>query len=129
MAPPSAEISSVAFGGSNVSHGDPSSSSLLHRNIHQLPAQVVAAKGLYLTLHTGQKVLDATGGAAVSCLGHGNERVKEAITAQMDIVSYCHSLFYSTQAAEDLANELVDGTGGVMRKAYITCSGETDLQQ
>jgi adenosylmethionine-8-amino-7-oxononanoate aminotransferase len=104
---------------------DPHSSNVLHRSLRLLPHKVVAAEGLYLSLSNGQKILDATGGAAVSCLGHGNKRVKEAITRQMDVVSYCHSLFYSTQVAEDLAAELCAGTGGEMTKAFIVSSGES----
>jgi adenosylmethionine-8-amino-7-oxononanoate aminotransferase len=124
MAPAATTPLSTAFGGSKISHGDPSTSAVLHRNIHNLPAQVVAAKGLYITLGNGQTILDATGGAAVSCLGHGNERVKQAIQKQMDVVSYCHSLFYRTEVAEELAKELVRGTGGEMTRVYIVSSGK-----
>jgi len=103
-------------------------SHLLHRNLHRLPHRVTSAQGLYLTLSNGQRILDATGGAAVSCLGHGNPRVKAAISAQMDIVSYCHSLFYSTQSAEELAAELCRGTGGAMTKAFIVSSGSEAME-
>lgn len=98
-------------------------SAVLHRSLHTDPHRVVAAKGNYLHLTNGQKILDATGGAAVSCLGHGNERVKQAIIEQMDEVSYCHSLFFATAAAEDLAKELIDSTGGEMTRAFIVSSG------
>lgn len=103
-------------------------SAVLHRNLHHEPHKVVGAKGLYMQLSNGQTILDATGGAAVSCLGHGNERIKAAIVKQADVVSYCHSLFYSTQAAEDLATALCDSTGWVMRKAYIVCSGSEAME-
>lgn len=49
-------------------------STVLHRSLHQDPLHVVSAKGHYLHLSNGQKIFDATGGAAVACLGHGNER-------------------------------------------------------
>ena len=49
-------------------------SSVLHRSLHEDPLHVVKAQGNYLHLTNGQKVFDATGGAAVSCLGHGNKR-------------------------------------------------------
>src|SRR4051794_19909885 len=71
-------------------------SHVLHRSLHNKPHTVVAAEGHYLTLSNGQKILDATGGAAVSCLGHNNPRVKAAIARQQDTVSYCHSLFFGT---------------------------------
>lgn len=99
-------------------------SHVLHRSLHNKPHTVVAAQGLYLTLSNGQKILDATGGAAVSCLGHNHPRVKAAIAKQQDTVSYCHSLFFGTQAGEELADELVKGTNGKMARCFIVSSGE-----
>src|ERR1700759_4787725 len=65
-----------------------SKSSLLYRNIHVAPRHVVASEGSFLMLSDGTTLLDATCGAAVSCLGHNNQGVKEAINRQIDIVSY-----------------------------------------
>lgn len=49
-------------------------SAVLHRSLHHEPLRVVEARGNYLQLNNGQRIFDATGGAAVSCLGHGDER-------------------------------------------------------
>lgn len=100
-----------------------SKSALLHRNIKEEPRTVTSAQGNYLTLDNGQRIFDATGGAAVACLGHGNARVKRAITAQMDEVSYCHSLFYGSRSGEEFARHLIDSTKGRMSKAFIVSSG------
>jgi adenosylmethionine-8-amino-7-oxononanoate aminotransferase len=120
----------AAYGAS--SNGEPKAdsdqSALLYRNIHSIPRQVVSAKGNYLTMSNGQSILDATCGAAVSCLGHGNERVTEAIVRQLNEVAYCLSIEFGTKAAEDLAAELRDGTGGLMKKAYIVNSGKLESQ-
>ena len=51
-----------------------SMSAVLHRSLHYDPLRVVSAKGHYLQLSNDQRIFDATGGAAVACLGHGNER-------------------------------------------------------
>ncbi|OJD34572.1 class iii [Diplodia corticola] len=103
-------------------------SGILHRSLNYLPLKVVGALGNYLTLSNGQKILDATGGAAVSCLGHGDKRVQDAIMRQMDEAAYCHSLFFSTSAAEDLGQELVAGTKGAMAKAFILSSGSESIE-
>ncbi|KAF2143408.1 uncharacterized protein K452DRAFT_347250 [Aplosporella prunicola CBS 121167] len=103
-------------------------SHILHRSLRRSPHRVVAASGNYLTLSNGQKILDATGGAAVACLGHGNQCVKDAIARQMDEVSYCHSLFFSTGAAERLGDELVGSTRGRMSKAFIVSSGSEAVE-
>ena len=47
---------------------------VLHRSLHHQPLRAIRAEGNYLTLDNGQTVFDATGGAAVACLGHGNKR-------------------------------------------------------
>ena len=101
-----------------------SQSAVFHRSIHTDPISVIGADGNYLHLSDGRKLLDATGGAAVSCLGHANKRVKEAIISQLDIVSYVHSATFGTEAAEKLARELVNTTGRKMSKAYIVSSGK-----
>lgn len=49
-------------------------SSVLHRSLHVDPHIAVSAEGNFLHLSNGQKIFDATGGAAVACLGHGNDR-------------------------------------------------------
>ena len=41
-------------------------SAVLHRSLHEEPLSVVRASGLYLTLSDGRKIIDSTGGAAVS---------------------------------------------------------------
>ncbi|EXJ85209.1 hypothetical protein A1O3_05884 [Capronia epimyces CBS 606.96] len=101
---------------------------LLHRSLHQQPYKVSSAKGIYLTLDSGRVVMDACGGAAVTCLGHGNDEVLQAVTRQMNTgVSYLHSLTYTTEAAEQLARHLIDGPHGGGRfgleKAYFVNSG------
>lgn len=98
-------------------------SAVLHRTLRERPKTVIGSSGNYLHLENGQDIFDATGGAAVSCLGHGNERVKQAMMAQLDANAYCYSLFFSSPAGEKLAKLLVDSTGGVMTKALIVSSG------
>ncbi|MCJ1420560.1 hypothetical protein MMC32_006917 [Xylographa parallela] len=103
-------------------------SAVLHRDLHHAPLRVIAAKGNYLTLENGRQIFDATGGAAVACIGHGDLSVKEAVAQQMDEVSYCHSLFFSSSGAENLAQILIDSTHGVMARAFIVSSGSEAME-
>ncbi|KAM3554857.1 hypothetical protein MY1884_005911 [Beauveria asiatica] len=98
-------------------------SAVLHRNIKAPPMQVVDTKGTRIRFSCGHEVEDTTGGAAVACLGHGNKRVRQAMIDQMDKFSYSNSMFFGHQVGEDLATELINGTGGAMAKAYIMSSG------
>ena len=96
----------------------------LYNHSHNAPyLKMDSASGLYINLANGQRILDATGGAAVSAIGHGNTRVKKAIGAQLDEVEYCHPGFFKTACAEQLADFLVDSTHGKMVRACILGSG------
>lgn len=97
----------------------------LYKHAHKAPyATIKCASGIYLETSSGQFVLDATGGAAVSAIGHGNARVKEAINAQLDEVEYCHPGFFKAYCVERLADFLVDSTKGALARACITASGK-----
>lgn len=54
--------------------GKTEKSAVIHRSLHHDPLQVISAHGNYLHLSNGQKILDASGGAAVACIGHGDIR-------------------------------------------------------
>ena len=62
---------------------------------------------MYLFDATGKRYLDASGGAAVSTLGHGHPAVVEAIRRQLDILEFAHTSFFSSDPAEVLAQRLI----------------------
>ena len=107
---------------------DSTPATLFHRSLVQRPYMVDSAKGIYLYLSDGRVVMDACGGAAVACIGHGNEEVLAAVARQMNTgVSYLSSMTYTTSAAEKLAHHLIDGPYGGRRfgldRAYFVGSG------
>jgi len=119
-------FASTSNGNGNIDSADNSGAPtyILYPNIQQPNPKVISAKGLYLTLENGQVILDATGGPAVACLGHGNEEVKNAVLRQMERFSFVHTLSYANSSAEDLARWVITSTDGVMVKATIMGSGE-----
>ncbi|ROV97983.1 hypothetical protein VMCG_07042 [Cytospora schulzeri] len=84
---------------------------------------VESSKGHVLTMGDGHKVLDACGGAAVACIGQGNEEVIAAAVEQMRKITYTHPLSYTTRAAEDLAHSFLGGNIWGMQKMFIVGSG------
>ncbi|HWI12711.1 MAG TPA: aminotransferase class III-fold pyridoxal phosphate-dependent enzyme, partial [Burkholderiales bacterium] len=56
-----------------------SSHALYRYNIDGEFPVAVKGDGVYLVDGTGRRYLDASCGAAVSCLGHSNARVRDAI--------------------------------------------------
>ncbi|KAJ5578768.1 uncharacterized protein N7459_007732 [Penicillium hispanicum] len=103
-------------------------SALLHRDTRFVPKRAVGGKGSYIFLEDGTKFLDSTGGAAVSCLGHGNEKVQQAIKDQLDQISYCHTAFFGTDVSEELARFLTGSTGGKLSKLYVVSSGSEAVE-
>lgn len=59
---------------------------ILHRTPWRPPV-AVSASGIYVELEGGQRLIDAAGGAAVTCLGHGHPAVVKAVKDQVDRVS------------------------------------------
>ena len=102
----------------------PNPSSLLHRSLNEQPDSVIYASGINLHLANGQTVIDACGGAAVVCIGHGNEEVAAAASEQVKMVSYVHTQFYTTDSAEDLASLILEGNPFGLEKAVWVGSGE-----
>ncbi len=88
----------------------------------------VAGDGPWLIDRDGRRYLDACGGAAVSCLGHSDAAVREAIRAQVDSLAYAHTSFFTSAAAEDLADHLIDQANAIipdnrLDKVYFVSGG------
>lgn len=96
---------------------------LMHRSLLDRPLPAESGSGVYLTLKSGRRILDACAGAAVAIIGHGNTEVQEAVTAQMSKVSYVHTVTYTTDSAEDLAEILVGPRPSGLSKAFFVSSG------
>ncbi|KAH8602417.1 pyridoxal phosphate-dependent transferase [Bisporella sp. PMI_857] len=102
---------------------------LLDRHLHKEYPVVVGGNGNYLYTSDGRVVFDASCGAAVSCLGHGNERVIEAVCRQMKTgTPYLASAFWRNKVVDDLCKELIDGTENMMSRAYLTGSGSEAME-
>jgi adenosylmethionine-8-amino-7-oxononanoate aminotransferase len=103
-------------------------SNVFHRNPRAALPFAVAGEGVYLIDAQGKRYLDASGGAAVSCLGHGHPRVIAAIQRQAGELAYAHSSFFTTQVAEDLADTLVDGAPGDLSSVYFVSGGSEAVE-
>lgn len=108
----------------NGACGSEAARCLIDRSLNEIPFEVVGSKGNYLHMSNGQKIFDATGGAAVACVGHGNREVREAVMDQMEVNSYCNSMLFTNSINGKLAQEIILGTGNLMSRVYICCSGK-----
>ena len=101
---------------------------IFHRNIQQELPRAVKGDGVYIIDHQGKQYLDACGGAAVSCLGHSNSAILEAINTQIRELPYAHTRFFTTDVAEELAELLAKRTGGALDKVYFLCGGSEAIE-
>ena len=103
-------------------------SGLLHRRLDRAPPRAVAASGLIVRTADGREVIDASGGAAVSCLGHGHPAVVEAIQRQAATLGYVHSGFFTSAPAEALADRLVGHSPGGLSRALFVSGGSEAME-
>ncbi len=83
----------------------------------------VGGEGPYLFDSEGRRYIDASGGAAVSCLGHGHPAVIQAIKDQVDKIAYAHSAFFTTEVSEALAEHLIKRAPGDLARVYFVSGG------
>ncbi len=86
-------------------------------------ATAVAGDGPYIIDSEGKRYLDACGGAAVSCLGHSNEVVREAVKAQLDKLAWAHTSFFTSESAEQLADMLIERAPEGIDRVYFVSGG------
>jgi adenosylmethionine-8-amino-7-oxononanoate aminotransferase len=103
-------------------------SRLLHRTVSYQPDLAVSGDGLLLTLADGRQVIDASGGAAVACLGHGNRRIAAAIGMQAGKLGYVHTGFFTSEPAEALADLLLKDEPGGLSHAFFVSSGSEAME-
>jgi adenosylmethionine-8-amino-7-oxononanoate aminotransferase len=80
---------------------------ILHRQIDHPYPVAASGRGAVIRDTAGREYIDASGGAAVSCLGHSHPDVLAAMRTQLDTLAYAHTSFFTTQVAEELADDLV----------------------
>jgi adenosylmethionine-8-amino-7-oxononanoate aminotransferase len=103
-------------------------SRVLHRSLRETPPKAIGGEGVWLIAEDGRRVLDASGGAAVSCLGHQHPRVLGAMAKQASKLAYAHTAFFSSEPAEALADRLVGDEPGGLAYAYFVSGGSEAIE-
>lgn len=98
------------------------------RNSISLPPTGIHGSGVYLSDSNGKQYLDGSGGAAVSCLGHGDQDVINAIKSQLDSMAYAHNSFLTSEPAEHLAGLLIDHAPAGLDRVYFVSSGSEAIE-
>jgi len=101
---------------------------VFHRQLKNEMPRAVSGEGIYITDSQGKQYLDASGGAAVSCLGHSDRDVVDAIKAQLDDLAFAHTGFFTTKPAEELADLLIDAAPDNMSAVYFLSGGSEAVE-
>ena len=101
---------------------------VFHRHLLRTPPVAVRGQGVWLEDAAGKRYIDASGGAAVSCLGHGHPDVLAAMHRQIDQLAYAHTSFFTTEVAEQLADQLVRTAPAGTSHAYFVSGGSEAVE-
>ena len=101
---------------------------VLHRQIGQPYPVAASARGIAIRDAKGKEYIDASGGAAVSCLGHSHPDVLAAMHEQLDRLAYAHTSFFTTKVAEELADELIAHAPEGMSRVLLVSGGSEAIE-
>ncbi|HWA39673.1 MAG TPA: aspartate aminotransferase family protein [Burkholderiales bacterium] len=101
---------------------------VFHRDPRQSYPVAVRGEGAYLYDADGKRYLDASGGAAVSCLGHSDRKVIEAVQRQLDRLPFAHTSFFTNEPMERLADALVRRAPASFEKVYFVSGGSEAIE-
>lgn len=87
------------------------------------PPRIGRAEGVYLWDADGRRYLDATAGAVVANIGHGNEHVLAAMQAQARRASFAYPRFFESEHNIALADRVCGLAGDGFDRAFFVSGG------
>jgi len=103
-------------------------SAVFHRDLRERYPVAVRGEGVWIYDREGRRYLDASGGAAVSCLGHSDQAVIEAIEGQLRALPYAHTAFFTSAPMEALAEALVRRAPEPLDSVYFVSGGSEAVE-
>jgi hypothetical protein len=101
---------------------------VFHRDPRLKYPVAVRGDGAYLYDREGNRYLDASGGAAVSCLGHSDPAVITAIQRQLEKLPFAHTSFFTNEPMEALADALIARAPKSFDKVYFVSGGSEAIE-
>jgi len=103
-------------------------SHIFPRHTKDIPPTASFGEGCYLIDDKGKRYFDGSGGAAVSCLGHGDQEIISAIKNQVDKLAFAHTRFFTSDPAENLADLLIKNAPGDIDRVYFVSGGSEAVE-
>lgn len=101
---------------------------IIHRSLRHTPLVAASSQGIHIIDAHNKKYIDASGGAAVSCLGHAHPDVLAAMHAQIDKLAYAHTGFFTSEVTEALADHLIEHAPGDLSEVYFVSGGSEAVE-
>jgi adenosylmethionine-8-amino-7-oxononanoate aminotransferase len=98
------------------------------RHTKARPPVAARGEGAYIIDESGKRYLDGSGGAAVSCLGHSDPEVTQAIKDQADRIAFAHTGFFTSEPAERLADRLIAHAPEGIERVYFVSGGSEAVE-
>ncbi len=92
-----------------------------------VPIAVKHAEGVYLYDYDGKRYIDFSSGLMNVNIGHGNQRVTDAVVKQMQEVAYVTPSCV-TRVRGELGKKLAEICPGDLNKAFFTLCGATSIE-
>jgi len=91
------------------------------------PIAVKHAEGVYLYDYDGNRIIDFSSGLMNVNIGHGNQRITDAVVKQMQEVAYVTPSCV-TRVRGELGKKLAEICPGDLNKAFFTLCGATSIE-
>jgi adenosylmethionine-8-amino-7-oxononanoate aminotransferase len=101
---------------------------VFHRSTLAKYPTAVKGDGCYIVDSEGKRYFDGSCGAAVSCLGHSNEEVRDAMKQQIDKISFAHTGFFTNEPMEELADFLIERAPQGLDRVYFFSGGSEAIE-
>lgn len=101
---------------------------VFHRALGEEMPVAVRGDGIRIIDRDGKRYIDASGGAAVSCLGHSDADVRRAIIEQTERLTFAHTAFFTTDAAEELADHVIARAPAGLERVFFVSGGSEAIE-
>jgi adenosylmethionine-8-amino-7-oxononanoate aminotransferase len=90
--------------------------------------KVSHGSGIYVYDNAGKRYLDASGGPAVFCLGHGHPEVTAAIVCQLERIAHGYRYTFTSDPLEELRERVTRACGGELDSMVFVSGGSEAVE-
>ena len=90
--------------------------------------KIAYGSGIFVYYRSGKRYMDASGGPAVFCLGHGNPEINAAIKRQLDLIAYGYRYSFTSDPLEELRELVAAACGAPLGEMIFVSSGSEAVE-